>query len=693
MKLLFAALALGATMKAPLPPIAAEKPVELKSSVETRIDPYFWLKERKNPEVIRYLKKENDYLEASLKPVKKLRETLYQELRSRIKEDDSTVPFEMDGYFYYARFTKGKEYPIYARRKGQKGKEQILLDVNKMAKGHGYYAVHFPHPSPDQNKILYAVDDQGRRFYDLYVKDLKTGKTVGKPIRATTGDVEWAEDNQTFFYGKQHPETLRSQWVYRHRLGEKESTLVFEEKDETFNVGLSKSLLNDFIFIDSSSTLTNEWRFIDARKPEGEFTVFLPRERGHEYALVDGGDAFYVVTNWQAKNFRLMKAPRRASPKSEWTEVVAHRPDAYIEDVEFFRNHYVMSERRGGLTRLRVVDRKSGKAEDISFPDPAYVVGLGENRMYDTDYLRYEYESLNRPSSVFDYTFADKKSALRKQRETPNLDPSLYASERVWATARDGTKIPVSLVYKKGFVKNGTAPLFQYGYGSYGLSEDPNFSISYFSLLDRGFVYAIAHIRGGSEMGREWYENGKLLKKMNTFTDFIDVTEFLIRERYADPKRVYAEGGSAGGLLMGAVANMRPDLYRGMHAAVPFVDVMTTMLDDTIPLTTGEYDEWGDPREPEYYKYMRAYSPYDNVEAKAYPNLLVTTGLHDSQVQYWEPAKWVAKLRKLKTDDHLLLMHTEMKAGHGGVSGRFARLKEIARAYAFFLMLDQAEAK
>jgi oligopeptidase B len=671
----------------PVPPKVAQKPHAHEKFGDLRQDPYFWLKERENPEVIAYLKAENAYMDEVMKPVKGLQEKVYQELRSRVKEDDSTVPFKSGPYYYYARFETGREYPIYARKKGSlEAKEEILLNVNEMAKGQSYFSVPFPKPSPDHSKLLYAVDNKGRRFYDLHVKDLTTGKEI-ESIPETTGDCEWANDNKTYFYTKQHKDTLRPQWVYRHHLGQEKDELVFEEKDESFFAGLSKSRTEKFVFLVSQSTLSYEWKFLDADHPEGKFELFLPREKEHEYSVEDGEDGFYVVTNWKAKNFRLMKAPRRAAKKEEWKEVIPNREDVLLEGVSFFRSHFAVEERYEGLTRLRVFDRKTDKAEEIRFPDPTFVVSGGTNEEYDTPFFRYSYQSLNRPESVYDYDFAKHKSELRKQKETPNLDPSQYVSERLWATARDGTKIPISLVHRKDF-KRGNSPLFQYAYGSYGYSMEPWFSTSIFSLVDRGFVYAIAHIRGGSEMGRHWYEDGKLLKKRNTFTDFIDCTEFLVKEGYGKPGHVYAEGGSAGGLLMGAVANMRPDLYRGMHAAVPFVDVMTTMLDDTIPLTTFEYDEWGNPNQKEYYEYMRSYSPYDNVEAKAYPNMLVTSGLHDSQVQYWEPTKWVAKLRNLKTDDHLLLLRTEMEAGHGGASGRFQKLKEKAEEYAFVLMLE-----
>lgn len=673
----------------PTPPPAAERPHGVEGGGEVRQDPYFWMKDRENPEVIQYLKAENAYVEDVLKPVKNLRDKIYAEIRGRIKEDDSTVPFQIDNYFYYSRYEQGKEYPIYARKKDSlEAPEEILINVNELAKGQAYFSVPMPSPSPDHSKLLYVADNQGRRFYTIYVKDLTTGKLIGSPILNTTGNTEWAEDNKTIFYAKQHPETLRSQWVYRHELNRAQDDLVFEEKDEIFNVGVTKSRNGDFLFIVSGATLSSEWRYLDARKPQGKFEIFQPRERDHEYSVEDGGDAFYVVTNWKAKNFRLMKAPRQTTPKEKWTEVVPHRKDVLLEGVDYFRTHYALNERKDGLSRLTVVDRKTSTPHEIRFPDPAYVVSPGRNMMFDTASFRYNYESPTQPDTVFDYDFAQKTSAVKKIREVPTLDLTQYVTERAWAPARDGTKVPVTIVYKKGFKKNGQAALYQYGYGSYGLSMDPDFSLNYFSLLDRGFVFATAHIRGGSEMGRLWYENGKLLKKMNTFTDFIDVTEFLVREKYVDPKRIYIEGGSAGGLLMGAVINLRPDLYRGVHAAVPFVDVLTTMLDDSIPLTTGEYDEWGDPRKPEYYRYMKTYSPYDNVKPQAYPNVLITSGLHDSQVQYWEPTKWAAKLRKLKTNDNLVLLHTEMEAGHSGASGRFEAIKNKALSYAFFLFLD-----
>jgi len=671
-----------------LPPVAVKKNHVHEKHGDIRQDPYFWMKERENPEVVAHLKAENAYTDAVLAPTKKLQTELFEEMKSRMKQDDSSMPFRYGAYFYYSRFETGKEYPIYARKKGDlNAPEEILVDVNELAKGKSYMFVPFPSPSPDHSKIVFSVDDQGRRFYDLHFLDLSTRKEIRSPIKDVTASVVWAKDSETFFYVKQDPNTLRSQWVYRDNLMGKQPELVFEEKDETYFTGLSKSRNHDFIFITSSASLSTEWQFLDANSPKGKFQVVHPREKEHEYSVEDGGDAFYFVSNWKAKNFRLMKGSRGASKKEYWKEVIPHNKEVLLEDVDFFQSHFVVQERFEGLTRLRVFDRSSQKPAPIIFPDPIYVVGGANNVEYTQDFYRYSYQSMNFPESIFDYSFSSRKSELRKKKETPNLDPSFYESKRIWATARDGVKVPISFLHKKGWKPDRKTPLYIYAYGSYGYSMEPGFSANVFSLLDRGFVYAIAHIRGGSEMGRYWYEDGKFLKKKNTFFDFIDCTEHLIEEGYADPKEIYAMGGSAGGLLMGAVANLRGDLYKGMIAAVPFVDVITTMLDDTIPLTTFEYDEWGNPNDKRYYDYMRSYSPYDNVEKKAYPNILITSGLHDSQVQYWEPTKWAARLREYKANDSVVLLRTEMEAGHGGASGRFQKLKERAEEFAFFLWL------
>jgi oligopeptidase B len=672
-------------MHPPQPPKAIEKSQILEVHSDKRIDPYFWMKDRENPEVISYIKAENQYAKEVMAPVSELEEKLFAELKSRVKQDDSTLPFPLGEFSYYSRYETGKEYPIYARKKD--GKEEILIDVNELAKGHSYFSVPFPVVSDDQTKIIYSADTKGRRFYTLHIFDLKTRKVL-ESIPDTTGNAVWANDNQTIFYSKQHPETLRSQWIYRHRLNSANDELVYEEKAESFFTGVRKSRNKKTIFISNNSTTADEYLFLDADQAMGKFEIVFPREKSHEYSVMDGGDGFYFVTNWQAKNFRLMKGARGKSTKETWQEIVPHSKENLLEGASFFEKYFVLSERADGLTRLKVFDRASLKSEIIDFPDPTYVASENVNAEYNTNKFRYSYQSLNRPESIFEYDFSTKKSELKKQKETPNLDPSQYISERLWATARDGTKIPISLLRKRSTNKDGKAPLLQYGYGSYGYSMEPWFSASNFSLVDRGFIYAIAHVRGGSEMGRHWYEDGKLLKKKNTFTDFIDVTEFLIKEKVADPKKIYAEGGSAGGLLMGAISNMRPDLYRGIHAAVPFVDVVTTMLDDSIPLTTFEYEEWGNPNEKTYYDYIKSYSPYDNVEKKAYPNILITSGLHDSQVQFWEPTKWTAKLRKMNISKSKILLHTEMEAGHGGSSGRFQKLKERAREFAFFLLME-----
>ena len=671
-------------------PKATERPVLLEKHGDVRSDPFFWMKERENPEVLSYLEAENEWYNEKMRKVEPLREEIYRELRSRVNEDESVEPFRIDDFYYYSRYEAGKEYPIHARKRTLDGAEEIILDVNELADGLSYCDVWEPVPSPDHSKIAYAMDAVGRRFYTIHVKDLSTGKLVGEPLTETTGNVEWANDNKTLFFTKQDQETLRPQWLFKHTLNSLEPTLVFEEVDNTFGIWLSKTLSSRFLLLNSHSTLSSEVRFLDADKPQGTFTVFHPREQDHEYSIDDGGDCFFVRSNWNAKNFRLLRAQQLTTTKADWIEVLPHNPDILIEFMEVFKNHLVLTQRNNGLRNLQVIHRKTGATKNITFPDPTYVVDTVYNCVFDTDTLRYEYQSLNQPRTIFDYHFTTGQSMVRKIYHIPNLDTESYASERIWATASDGAQIPVSLVYKKGFRRDGSAALFQYAYGSYGFSMNARFKADVMSLLDRGFVFAMAHIRGGAEMGRLWYENGKLLQKKNTFTDFIDVTEFLLRKKFAHPKRVYAEGGSAGGLLMGAVVNMRPDLYRGVHAAVPFVDVLTTMLDDTIPLTTAEYDEWGNPNQQDFYHYIKSYSPYDNVEKKAYPNLLVTSGLHDSQVQYWEPTKWVAKLRKYAENDPLILLRTEMTAGHGGASGRFSKLRNRADEIAFFLMLDSA---
>ncbi len=675
----------------PKPPVAKIIPTKLEKHEHVRTDNYFWLKERDKPEVIDYLKAENQYTEAVMAHTANLQAKLFDEFKTRIKQTDESAPYRKDGYFYYSRVEQGKDYPIYCRRKGSRdAPEKVLIDVNQVAAGHGFCSVPPPAVTTSGAIMAYAVDLVGRRFYDVRFRNLETGEEYKDVIRNVTGNVVWAEDNKTLFYSRQHPETLRSYQIFRHVLGADPAgdTLVFEEKDETFSTYVLKTKSKKYILIASRQTLSAEYRFLDAAKPVGEFRVFLPRQRDHEYQIDHFGDQFYIRTNLAAKNFRLMKTPVARIDVANWKEVLPHRADVFFEDMEIFKDHLVVSERKAGLIQLRVMPWSGQGEHYIDFGEPVYVAATSQNYDLDTPLVRYDYSSLTTPNSVYDYNMVTREKKLVKRDEVlGGFDPVNYQAERLFATARDGTRVPISLVYRKGFRKDGKAPLLLYGYGSYGISTDPNFSAYRVSLLDRGFVYAIAHVRGGQEMGRSWYEDGKLLKKKNTFTDFIDCADYLVKEQYTSPERLFAEGGSAGGLLMGAIFNMRPDLFEGVVAHVPFVDVVTTMLDDSIPLTTAEYDEWGNPNEKPYYDYMVSYSPYDNVAAKHYPNLLVTTGLHDSQVQYWEPAKWVAKLRTMKTDKNRLLLKTEMEAGHGGASGRDKRYKETAFIYAFLLDL------
>jgi oligopeptidase B len=568
--------------------------------------------------------------------------------------------------------------------------EEVLLDVNELAVDHRHMRVRGVRVSEDHRLLAYATDSVGRRLYTLRVRDLATGEDLPDAIANVTGNHVWANDNQTLFYTRQHPETLRWYQIYRHLIGSDpaEDQLVFEEEDEEFGVSVKKTKSRDFILIESEQTLATEYHFLDADDPLGAFTVFLPREENHEYSVDHMGDSFYIRTNWEARNFRLMKTPVATTAKDNWQEVIGHRDEVYFRGAELFRDYLVVSERKNGLVGMRIVPWDGSDEHALDFGEPTYSVSFGTNYELDTAVLRYQYTSLTTPDSVFDYDMASREKTLLKQDEIlGDFDSQDYVSERLWAPAEDGTKVPVSIVYKRGLEKNGSAPLLLYGYGSYGYSRDASFGVNRLSLLERGFVYAIAHIRGGQEMGREWYEDGKLLKKKNTFTDFVDCGRFLVAEGYTTPEKLFAMGGSAGGLLMGAVTNMAPELFAGIVSQVPFVDVVTTMLDPNIPLTTSEYDEWGNPNDRQYYDCMLSYSPYDQMEKKAYPNILVTAGLHDSQVQYWEPAKYVAKLRTLKTDDRLLLLETNMEAGHSGASGRFKRYRQTAQAYAFMLDL------
>lgn len=669
-------------------PFAQKNPKKMEVHGDERIDNYFWLKDKKNENVLEYLKSENAYTQNLMKDTKELQEKLYQEMRKRIKEEDQSVPYKKGNYFYYSKVQKGEEYPIYCRKKDLKSEEEILVNVNDLAKGKDFIRVTPPNIHPSEQLASYAVDMKGDRVFTIFFKDLKKNVVLDQKIENVTSNQTWSEAGRILFYTKQDPQTLRSNKIFRYDLDTGSHTQVFEEKDEKFETHVYKSLSKKFIMIASSSTLSSEVRFAPAKNPEASFKVFLPREKKHEYGMDDRGDGFVIRTNWKARNFRIMGAAYDAASKNNWKEILPHRSNVFVEELDVFKDHLVVGERQNGLIQMLVLKHGQKTGDYIKFPDPAYVVSIGQNAEFETSFVRYNFESLNRPTSVFDFNTETKKSVLLKEDIVLGYDSTQYISERIFASAKDGSKIPISLVYKKGFKKDGASPLLVYGYGSYGASSDPYFNGNIVSLLDRGFVYAIAHVRGGSEMGRAWYENGKFLKKKNTFRDFIDVTEFLAKNNYADPKKLYAMGGSAGGLLMGAIINMRPDLYHGVVAEVPFVDVVTTMLDSSLPLTTGEYEEWGNPNDKKYYKYMLSYSPYDNVKKANYPNLLVTTGLNDSQVSYWEPSKWVAKLREMRTDkSKLLMLKIEMEVGHGGKSGRFEYLRDEALSYAFLLKL------
>ena len=673
------------------PPVAAVNGVELEMHGDVRVDDYYWLRERENPEVIAYLEAENAYTESVLAETKDLQEDLFEEIKGRIKEDDTSVPYFKGGYWYYTRFVEGGSYPIYCRKKGSMdASEEIMLDVNEMAEGYGYFNVGGREVSSNQQILAFAEDTQGRRIYTIKFKNLATGEMYEEEIPETVGNMAWANDNKTLFYTKQDLTTLQWNRIYKHVLGtdSSEDELVYEELDSTFYTFVYKSKSEEYLIIGSSQTLSTEYQYMDANTPSGTFQVIQPRERNLEYSIDHFGDHFYIRTNLDAQNFRLMRTPISATAKPNWEEVISHREDVLLESFEIFREYLVVRERKNGLIDLRVRPWDGSGEHYIEFDEPAYVAYISTNPEFDTNLLRFYYTSMTTPGTTYDYDMETMEKEIVKQEEVlGDFSSENYVTERLYATARDGVDVPISLVYKKGTAIDGTTPLLLYAYGSYGASIDPSFSSSRLSLLDRGFVYAIAHIRGGEELGRAWYEDGKLLNKKNTFTDFIDCAEYLIEQGYADPRRVFAQGGSAGGLLMGAIINMRPELWRGVVAHVPWVDVVTTMLDDSIPLTTSEYDEWGNPNDKTYYDYMLSYSPYDNVEAKDYPNLLVTTGLHDSQVQYWEPAKWVAKLRATKTDNNRLLLKTNMSAGHGGASGRYERYREIALDYAFMLDL------
>ncbi|MHA7128255.1 S9 family peptidase [Algoriphagus namhaensis] len=674
-------------------PRAKKLPQSLTQHGHTRIDPYYWMRERENPEVISYLEAENSFLKEALAHTEDFQEALFQEMKSRIKEDDQSVPYFKSGYHWYSRYEKGQQYPLYCRKKESiDAPEEIFLDVNALAEGKSYYNVGRLATSKSQQILAFAADDVGRRIYTIYFKDLMTGEIKWESIKDVTGNLAWAEDNEHIFYTKQDPQTLRAFQVYLHKLGTdpNEDLLIYQEDDVEFTCYVQKSKSQEYIFIHSQSTNSSEMRFLRASNPSGQFQLIQAREEDLEYAADHYQDHFWIRTNLQAKNFKLVKAPISNPVKENWEDVVPHRPEVLFENFDLFNDFLVTEERKNGLTELYIRRWDDRPVHALAFPEKAYTAWISNNPEFDSKTFRYGYNSLTTPASVYEYNPETRESKLLKQQEViGDFDPENYASDRVWAKAEDGTLVPISLVYKKSFFKkDGSNPLLLYAYGSYGFSMDAYFSSSRLSLLDRGFVFAIAHIRGGEDLGRHWYEEGKLLKKKNTFSDFIACAKFLIQEKYTSPKHLYAQGGSAGGLLMGAVINMEPELFHGVVANVPFVDVVTTMLDESIPLTTGEFKEWGNPKNKEYYDYMLSYSPYDNIETKEYPHLLVTSGLHDSQVQYWEPTKWVAKLRELKTGNNLLFLHTNMEAGHGGASGRFDALRELALDYTFLLMLE-----
>ena len=681
-------------MKKAVAPVAKKQPKELVIHDDIRIDDYYWLNEREDPEVIAHLEKENSYYKKLTAHTTKFQETLFEEMKARIKEDDSSVPYKQNGYWYVTRYEIGKEYPIYSRHKETlDAPEEIMFNGNEMAKGHEFFNLGGIAISPDNTLAAFGVDTVSRRQYTIQIKNLETGQIYDEKIENTTAGSVWANDNQTLFYTKKDSITLRADKIFKHVLNTSVDSdqMVFHEKDDTFGTYVSKTKSKKYIVIGCYSTLTSEFHTLNADTPGKDFKLFSARKRGLEYSISHFEDSFYILTNKdKAKNFKLMKVDEGNTGSEHWQEFIPHRSEVLLEDVNIFKDYYVLSERKNGLNLLKICRWDKKEAYYVPFESETYTAYVGRNPEFDTQTLRYAYNSMTTPSSVIDFDMATRQKEIKKEQEVlgGKFDKQNYRSKRIWAEARDGSKIPMSLVYHKDTPLDTNTPILQYAYGSYGATIDPYFSTVRLSLLDRGFVYAIAHIRGGQYLGRQWYEDGKLLKKRNSFTDFVDCSKYLIANKYTSEEHLYAMGGSAGGLLMGAVINISPDLYRGVIAAVPFVDVITTMLDESIPLTTGEYDEWGNPNELASYTYMKSYSPYDNVKKMNYPNMLVTTGLHDSQVQYFEPAKWVAKLRDLKTDNNLLLFDINMDAGHGGASGRFEALREVAKEYAFILDLE-----
>ncbi|MDO5509811.1 MAG: S9 family peptidase [Weeksellaceae bacterium] len=680
------------------PPKAAKKPFTRSLHNDNFSDPYYWMnayfkKTADSSEIIAHLEAENAYTAAMMQDSEDLQDKLYHEMRNRIKEKDESVPFFKDNYYYYTRTEEGAQYFKFCRKKGSlDAPEEVLLDIDEMAEGHSYYSASGFSISPDHNWLAYGVDVVSRRQYRIYFKNLITGEIIDDNIANTTASVAWSNDNKTVFYTSQNPETLLTERIMRHSVGtpSTQDHEVYFEEDDTNYIGVFSTKNQQYLLIHSSSTTSSEVRYLDANQPMKEFKVFQPRIKDVLYDVTALEDRFLINTNLDALNFRIMETPLDRTEKENWTELIPHRADVLIEDVDEFKNFLVFSERYNGLARLVIYDRNTLQSRYVQFDEPTYLVYTTGNVDYFTENLRYVYNSMVTPATVYEENMRTaQKKVLKVQEVLGDFDRNNYVSERLFATAKDGTKIPLSVVYRKGIEKNGKNPVLLYGYGSYGNSMEATFSSTRLSLLDRGFIWVTAHIRGGEEMGRQWYEDGKMMKKKNTFQDFIDAGEYLIQENYTSNRHLYAMGGSAGGLLMGAVINMKPDLWNGVIAAVPFVDVVTTMMDASIPLTTNEYDEWGNPANPEHYTYMKSYSPYDNLREQRYPHLLVTTGLHDSQVQYFEPAKWVAKLRDVNQSNNVVLLKTEMDFGHGGASGRFDYLKEIALNYAFLLKLEQ----
>ena len=688
------------------PPIADKKPHRTLVHGQDRVDNYHWIRltdkqklaknnegwpDKQTMEVVSYINKENDYTRNKLKHTEKLQKKLYNEIVGRIKKDDTSIPYFDNGYWYYTKYEKGYEYPIYCRKKESlENEEEILMDVNQWAKGHDYFSLRNLSVSPNNKLLAFSVDTLSRRIYTIKIKNLETGKLLNDEIHGTEGSAAWANDNSTFFYTLKNKTTLLSEKIARHRLGDlqSEDEIVFTENDDSFYIGVYRSKSDKYIIIYNSSTLVSDYHILNADNPSGTFRQFSPREEEHEYSIEHFKDKFYIVTNWNATNFRLMETSEKSTVKQSWSEVIPHRKDVLLNDIDVFSKHLVISERKDGLPQIRIINQDNGNEHYIDFGEEAFSAYTSINPSFNTSLLRYQFSSLTTPSSTYDYNMDSKESKLLKRSEVVGgYESDKYQSERLYVTVRDGNKVPISIVYKKGLNKDGKNNLLLYAYGSYGSTIDPSFNSNRLSLLDRGFIYAIAHIRGSQTYGRQWYEDGKMFNKINTFNDFIDCSKFLIQEKYTDPNHLFAMGGSAGGLLMGAVVNMAPDLYKGVIAAVPFVDVINTMMDPSIPLTSNEWDEWGDPRNKKEYDYIMKYSPYDNVSKIDYPNMLVTAGYFDSQVQYWEPVKWVAKLREYKTGENELYLYTNMDAGHGGKSGRFRRYKELALNYAFLIDL------